>query len=123
MCGSARRKTRTELLGRPAPRLNRWELQQQHAAAAEAEVTPATVSQVDSLAQKVQQLANKVGLMGRRPRAEALDSWRVDVELRGGHPHRLGTALGAPQPRVVGGRGGHRAALSGPYARQPSPST
>ena len=53
--------------------------------AAEAEVTPATVSQVDTLAQKVQQLASKVGLMGRRPRAEALDSWRVDVELRGGH--------------------------------------
>ena len=43
------------------------------------------MSQVDTLAQKVQQLASKVGLMGRRPRAEALDSWRVDGELRGGH--------------------------------------
>jgi hypothetical protein len=30
-------------------------------------VSPATVSQVDTLAQTVQQLASKVGLLGRRP--------------------------------------------------------
>lgn len=69
-----REREAAEILGRPEPRVSRWELKrEEQQQKAEALITPATKADVSKLSQSIASLASKVGSLGRR-RAEQLET-------------------------------------------------
>jgi hypothetical protein len=66
-----REKAAAELLGKPVPRLDKYQMKAEAAEREKAkETAPATQADVSKLSQSITSLASKVGMMGRRRSAE-----------------------------------------------------
>jgi hypothetical protein len=108
-----REKAAAEQLGKPAPRLDRWELKREQAEREAAkETTPATQADVSKLSQSITSLANKVGLMGgagrssgsRRTSTRAPTVTAASASVTAAASSAVRTNGRAPEPGVVGRR-------------------
>jgi hypothetical protein len=98
-----REREAAELLGKPEPRLDRWELKrEQQPREAEALTTPATQAEVSKLSQAVTQLKSNLHAQGRR-------SAEQGMERRRESPEEYARAYGGVRYRSGGG------VVRGPY--------